>query len=267
MESHEYLKPDIAQLPVNHPLPPRLRVGPAVVVFAVFFGVQIVTGAVVGTVAMLMAVYRGLDVNDPQAVAHVTQSAFAPAIVLGSVISGLAVIVVSVLWFRREIQDRSPTGAAWVVGEQKFIFIGLGIGALVACGFLGILPLMHEMPDAKTLGPVAKMAGTPGLQQAVWTFAALLLAPPIEELLFRGVLFGGICRSWGPIWASLLTTGVFVLLHANEMIHFWPAFVFATLMAIAALWIRLRSRAIGSSIALHFAYNAILVGAVLLSTA
>ena len=52
----------------------------------------------------------------------------------------------------------------------------------------------------------------------------------------------------------------------NEMIHFWPAFVFIAIMAAAALWLRLRTGAIVPSIALHFGYNLVLVGIVLLAT-
>src|SRR5689334_11800087 len=60
--------------------------------------------------------------------------------------------------------------------------------------------------------PMTKMASTPGLSQIVWLIA-LLIAPAIEELLFRGVLYGGYRKSFGPLAAGTLTTFIFVLLH------------------------------------------------------
>jgi membrane protease YdiL (CAAX protease family) len=266
LDSQTPTHPSIEPAPFNLPLRPNLRAGPVIAVLGLFLGIQFIIGFAVSIAATLIAICQGRDLQDPGTLALVTQSGIAPAVALGLVFSSAAMIGISVFWFRREIQDRSPTGAAWVIGESKFILAGLAIGELVACSYLATAPLMLEFAENQALGPFTKMAKTSGTQQIVWMLLVLLLAPPVEELLFRGVLFGGICRSWGPAWAAILTTGVFVLLHVTEMIYYWPAFMFVTLMALAALWIRLRSKAIGSSIALHFAYNFVLAGIALFST-
>jgi membrane protease YdiL (CAAX protease family) len=106
------------------------------------------------------------------------------------------------------------------------------------------------------------MAVTPGLSQLLWIISVLLLAPPIEELLFRGILYGGYRRSFGPVWAGVLTTSVFVICHLPEMVYFLPSIVGITGFAIAALWLRLRAAAIGPAVAAHFGYNAVLAIAV-----
>ena len=115
------------------------------------------------------------------------------------------------------------------------------------------------------MGPISRMASTPGISRSLWIVLVLLCAPPFEELLPRGVLYGGYRRSFGPVRAALLTTGIFVSLHFFEMIHFWPSIVGITGFALAALWIRLRSAAIGPAIAAHFAYNSVVVILVLCS--
>ena len=158
------------------------------------------------------------------------------------------------------------TGAAWKVGPPKFMLLDLGIGVLIAISYLFLSPLMSTPPDKNTMGPFAKMAATPGLQQLITLFIALILAPPVEELLFRGVLFGGTCRSFGTTWAAILTTSLFVASHITEAIHFWPAFLFIALMASAALWLRLHTKAIGPSIALHFSYNLVIFGVILFAS-
>jgi membrane protease YdiL (CAAX protease family) len=110
------------------------------------------------------------------------------------------------------------------------------------------------------------MASTPGVSQLVWIMLALVLAPPIEELLFRGVLYGGYRKSFGASTAAVLTTGIFVVLHLTETIHFPPATISVTGLAVAALWFRLRTAAIGPAVTVHFGYNLVAVIALLCST-
>lgn len=164
------------------------------------------------------------------------------------------------------IQEGTMTGAAWKIGQPRFLALGFGIGPLIAISYLLLSPLMSTPPDENAIGPFAKMATTPGLQQVIALFIALVLAPPVEELLFRGVMFGGICQSFGPIWAAILTTFLFAASHIIEAIHFWPAFVFISLMALAALWLRISTKTIGPSIALHFSYNLVMISTIFLAT-
>jgi membrane protease YdiL (CAAX protease family) len=240
------------------PQPTRLRVGPAAVVVLAYLGIQLVTGVVVVIAVTLMGVFQGLDLRNPEVMDQVIQSTMAPTVIFGMLLSGMAMIAISVLWFRQETRDRGPGGAAWVIGEGKHLISALIVGLLLACAFVALAPLLLSNPDESTLGPLAKMAHTPGLQRIAWLVVAVLLAPPIEELLFRGVMYGGIRRSWGPTWAAVLTTGLFVSLHIGEMLAYWPALISITGMAVAALWFRIKTRAIGPSIAVHLAYNSVL---------
>jgi len=47
-------------------------------------------------------------------------------------------------------------------------------------------------------------------------------------------------------------------MHITEMIYFWPSAIGITGLALAALWMRLRSGAIGPAVAVHFGYNAVI---------
>ena len=53
------------------------------------------------------------------------------------------------------------------------------------------------LPTSFRGGPVAKMAASNGMGRAVWAVLAVLIAPPVEELLFRGVMLRGMIASWG----------------------------------------------------------------------
>jgi uncharacterized protein len=88
---------------------------------------------------------------------------------------------------------------------------------------------------------------------------ALLYAPVIEELLFRGLLFKGFSASWGVKTAGVVVTVLFVVLHLFETINYWPATVAVTTMAIGTLLARIRTGSLIPSVAMHFAYNAAVV--------
>jgi membrane protease YdiL (CAAX protease family) len=251
------------QLPADQVIPPRLKAGRAFALFALFLAIQILTGIIVGFTIGIVAALQGANVQDPQVLAQISEQTNALATIAGFLITSIIVLYLASRWFPQEIHEKSMTGAAWKIGPPKFMLLGLSVGVLIAVSYLFLSPLMSTPPDENAIGPFAKMATTPGLQQMLALFIALILAPPVEELLFRGVMFGGFCRSFGATWAAILTTSLFVASHVTEAIHFWPAFLFIALMAVAALWLRLHTKAIGPSIALHLSYNLIIFGVIL----
>jgi membrane protease YdiL (CAAX protease family) len=77
-------------------------------------------------------------------------------------------------------------------------------------------------------------------------------------MLFRGVMYGGYRRSFGPRRAAVLITLIFCAMHVTEVIHFPIALFGIGAMACAALWMRLRGGAIGPAVAVHLSYNSII---------
>ena len=266
MEAQESQSTEPEDLPQAQPPSPRLKAGPVLAVFALYFTIQVLTGFVVGVVAALIAATQGANLKDPQTVAQITQQATPLSVIAAALLAGIITLFLSARYFSQAIKDRSLTGAAWVIGPPRSILMAFGAGILIALACLFISPLMCPPPDKDAIGPFAKMATTPGFQRIIVLIIALLLAPPIEELLFRGLIFGGFCRSFGPTSSVIITTVLFAGSHVTEAIYFWPAFVFIALMALAALWFRVKTRSIGPSIALHFSYNLILMGTTFLTS-
>ena len=244
------------------PPPPQLRAGRAFALFTLFLAIQTLTGLIIGFISGIIAALQGANLQDPQVLAQINQQVIILATISGFLLASIMVLYLAIRWFPQKIHDRAMSGAAWKIGPPKFLLLGFAGGLFIAISYLFLAPLMSTPPSEEAIGPFAKMATTPGLQQIIAFFIALVLAPPVEELLFRGVMFGGFCQSFGPTWAATLTTFLFVVSHSFEATHFWPAFLFIGLMALAALWLRLFTKAIGPSIALHFSYNLILMGTV-----
>ena len=85
---------------------------------------------------------------------------------------------------------------------------------------------------------------------------AVAIAPFAEELFFRGFMFAGLSGRWGPIWAAMLSSLLFMAAHL-EPLRFPPLFVLGLLLA----WLYHRTRALWASIFVHLLNNALAVGA------
>ena len=76
-------------------------------------------------------------------------------------------------------------------------------------------------------------------------------APLLEELLFRGVLFGGLTKIM-PVWGAMLLSGfLFAIIHVNAatLIPLW-------FLGVAFAWLYVRTKTLLAPIAVHLVFNA-----------
>ena len=91
-----------------------------------------------------------------------------------------------------------------------------------------------------------------GPTDLVFTVAlAVVLAPLLEEALFRGVILHGLARRRGPGSAVLWTAGFFAFFHFYNPWQIVPTFFLGLLLG----WVVLTTRSLWSSIVLHSAFN------------
>jgi membrane protease YdiL (CAAX protease family) len=243
------------------PLGPReLNGGFATAIFGIYLAAQFGAGLIAGLIVALLSGMRG-DSDSSHQMADRLQVIMPLALFLAVLLGGVATIGMSVI-FKFKLNDTSPTGAAWVRGSWRDIAKGLITGAIVSV--LSLILLLNFGSDfqEEDLGPLTRMSLTTGIPQILWAIVALCFAPPFEELLFRGILYGGYRKSLGAVAAAVLTTFIFVALHFDEFIRQPLAIISITSLALLALWWRLRSGAIGPAIAAHFAYNAVVAATV-----
>ena len=72
-------------------------------------------------------------------------------------------------------------------------------------------------------GPLTQLAQSGGWPRLAWAIVAIVLAPTVEEFLFRGVLLAGFARAWGIRVAASLVTILFVGMHFPYAARYWPA--------------------------------------------
>jgi membrane protease YdiL (CAAX protease family) len=126
----------------------------------------------------------------------------------------------------------------------------LGVGVLL---YWALSPVLGSLPQTlfAILQDASDMSRLPTADRVVWFFIvvrACLLAPLVEELMFRGLLYGWL-RPHLSTWLTIVVTAL-----AFMLIHFYPIlFPFAFIFGIAAGWVRERT---GSSLVMVAAHVA-----------
>lgn len=128
--------------------------------------------------------------------------------------------VIALAWFALAVAPRG-TGLATAGWRSAPLGRGLwnGIAAYAAAVPMLVLATLlanRYMPNTPVEPLVALMA-----QAKSWGLRALLLllacviAPVVEETIFRGALFGGLRTRWSLPWAALVSSAVFGAVHLN----------------------------------------------------
>ena len=249
--------PPPAPVPAPVPVPPLppFGAGKAFLSLGLFLLAQIVVG--VGVVIVAMAIKPGIQdpMKDPALVTML--------ILTGGLASAGGVAGAARLWAWPLVLDRTPSGLGVFIPRRRELLLWASIGVALGLAYLAVAILVPSGADSGG-GPLAQAAGRGGWSRLVWAAMALLVAPPSEELLFRGLLLKGFASSWGAAWASVVVTVIFAALHLTETLHYWPATLFILGMAVTALVARLRTGSVVASMAFHVAYNGVIVAAVYL---
>jgi membrane protease YdiL (CAAX protease family) len=144
-------------------------------------------------------------------------------------------------------------GLPVLAGPRVWRGIGLGILAgLIAAGLAGVYLYMipAEWLAAHQHGPKPSMFGL-----TLFAILAICAAPPIEEFIFRGLLFTGLERSWGGAVAIVASAALFAIVHPP--VGMIPVFELGLATAIVYHY----TKQLAAPIATHAAYNAVIVGA------
>ncbi len=153
--------------------------------------------------------------------------------------------------FWRTIQWRNPT-----LRQALFRFLE---GVLLAV-LVQFAPQL--LPDKENF-PLEQLLRSPQGAYVVGAFA-VFVAPFMEELLFRGVLFAIFERRAGLRFAVVSTAILFAALHVPEYWGAWHHVMMILLVGVVFSLARGLTGSLAPSVILHLAYNATLMAAFLL---
>jgi membrane protease YdiL (CAAX protease family) len=95
---------------------------------------------------------------------------------------------------------------------------------------------------------------------------AVLLAPLVEETIFRGYIYPVIGRSFGKIWGIVATGALFGLLHAEQLWGGWGQIALLVFVGIVLTFARALSRTVVAGFVIHTSYNSLQVIGLLIAT-
>jgi membrane protease YdiL (CAAX protease family) len=251
-----------------HVQQPTLPVGPAVapstgygrldaklaaVLLCWFLLSQLVVGFLAGAVILVPATVKLGSRGASELLRHVVLPLFS----LCLPILGMSVTLRRLRRSAPEAErDTGPTGAALSAGRFRWLAVAFAFGSVVAGISAVLVRLTRAGVHDTDLGPVSAALHTPGFPRAVWAMASVFVAPLVEEVVLRGVAFGGFCRSWGRIPAVVVITALDLALHSTGVLLHHPGLLISFLVQdLLAVGARLRFRAVGPAVALHAGHN------------
>ena len=140
------------------------------------------------------------------------------------------------------------------IGFGKFDWSTMGIGCGMLLGGYGVI-LVHNL-IITALGVDTQGQAIfdifSSLDSPVWLIlAAVIVAPLVEEIFFRGFLFQGFRKKYGWVSAMLLSSAIFAAAHL-DLASLIPTFV----LGIVLTYVYHRSNSVWPGVILHFLINA-----------
>lgn len=149
----------------------------------------------------------------------------------------------------RPVAERLGLRFRWVDAP-----VGLVVGVVTQLMVIPALylPFRSLIDDDDLSGPARDLLGNAsGLGLVVIGVSVVVVAPVVEELFFRGLLLGAMRRRWGAVAAVVASSVVFGATHFQPLLL--PALATAgAVFAVSAV----RTRRLGTAIAVHAAFNA-----------
>jgi membrane protease YdiL (CAAX protease family) len=137
--------------------------------------------------------------------------------------------------------------AALVVG----LFVATRVAALM---WSGLARLIGWTPPVRA--DLTSVFGAGGAGLALSVLMVVVMAPFVEELVFRGILLRALGQKWG-MWPAVVgSAAVFALSHVTA----W-ALVPTLVLGVALGWLAWTRESLWPSIALHALYNGVVVAA------
>jgi membrane protease YdiL (CAAX protease family) len=101
----------------------------------------------------------------------------------------------------------------------------------------------------------------------LWLMAVgILLAPAVEETIFRGYLYPVLARTLGVEGGVLATGLLFGLMHAHQLWGGWAQIALLVFVGIVLTYARARTGTVLTSWLLHLGYNTFLFAGFFIST-
>lgn len=241
------------------PPPPKARRG--VLVMVSYLSLQLGASVLIGMVLGIVFAAKGGNPANRAAFQAFIHS-WSPLVTLAALIISACLVFV---WLYRKVTS-SDDGFSFaflrlvpITGRELALAVGIGIA--IGLIYLAVTALFGPKKLPTTLGPISTLSTEKGAAFFIWISLGLL-APFIEEVLFRGVLLQSFLASWprppASIVAATITGLLFIAMHLEEIVPVPIALVGIGGLA-AATTVYAMKRTVTGSIGIHLAYNLVVI--------
>lgn len=91
-----------------------------------------------------------------------------------------------------------------------------------------------------------------------WLATGIVVAPFVEELFFRGVVFSTIASHFNVFYGAIVSIILFMLVHFTQVRHDWLSALAIFALGVTCASIRMKGMSLWMAIATHGSYNAYL---------
>ena len=239
-----------AHLPADLRVPWTTR---DVILFSLFYLLSPIVIAIPVLIVAAVALHGNMSavMNDKQleAILSIIAQAAAALLTLGYLWVLVKAKNVGPFWDAIGWRQLAPNS---IVRRRIVLFIVLGGIALAAA-----VTLASSLIGQKKTLPIEELVQTRLAMILLMSFG-VLVAPLVEETVFRGVLFPVIARGSG-IAGSIIITGVlFGMVHSLQLWGGWGQIGLIVAVGILLTWVRALRHTVWASFLLHLTYNSTL---------
>ena len=94
----------------------------------------------------------------------------------------------------------------------------------------------------------------------------ILIAPLVEEIMFRGFLYPALARFTGMMPSIVITGALFALLHGTQLSFSWAPLLLIFIVGLALTTVRAKTNSVALCVIVHMTYNFILLAQTFVAT-
>lgn len=145
----------------------------------------------------------------------------------------------------------------WNMPDRRRVVNALMIGAALALvSDLGDIVLNPWIPKSLPITEYFKDRPSALLLGAF----GVLVAPFMEEIVFRGFIYPALARWTGAVVSIIVTASLFTLLHGAQLGYSWAPLLLIFVVGVVLTVTRVVTKSVATCVIVHMAYNFVLLG-------
>lgn len=211
----------------------------AFVIFAFFIAFAVVLG-----VAHTLPRFRSINPTE------LAQSAV--ILVPAQTLAYLLIVGFMVYIVRLKADGKFLPAISWHEPRLETALFAIGGGAVLAL-LSNVFTLLLSRWVPKSL-PIEKLFSN---TQSAYLLAlfGIVVAPFVEEIFFRGLLYPALARRIGVGSSVVFTAALFAVIHQAQLAHAWVPLAWLFIVGLALTIVRARTKSVATCVLIHIAYN------------